>query len=102
MGKNIKSYATIPKVQFSREREGYFTAKSPNLLAKIWYGLTVHIRFFIFFLIYKQNFSNLRFSANYTNSMQFAPKNPGNNEKFAPCIHHTLYFQMPDQQQRSL
>ena len=35
-------------------------AKSPNLLAKIWYGLTVHICFFIF-KIYKQNFSNLRF-----------------------------------------
>ena len=23
-------------------------AKSPNLLAKIWYGLTIHIRFFVF------------------------------------------------------
>ena len=49
MGKNIKSYATIPKVHFPREREGYLTAKSPNLSAKIWYGLTVHIRFFVFF-----------------------------------------------------
>ena len=54
-------------------------AKSPNLLAKIWYGLTVHIRFLIlnlqskifqffkFTLVFWQ-----KFPANYANSMQFA------------------------------
>ena len=44
MGKNIKSYATT-QVHFHRERKGSLTAKSPNLSFKIWYGLTVHIRF---------------------------------------------------------
>ena len=42
MGKNIKSYATT-QVHFPREREGSLTAKGPNLLFKIRYGLTVHI-----------------------------------------------------------
>ena len=32
-----------------------------------------------------------KFIANYTNSVQFAPKNPANNAKFAPCIH-PIYF----------
>ena len=78
MGKNIKSYATIPKVQFPREREGYLTAKSPNLSAKIWYGLTVHIRFFILNLqakFFKFMFCLLaKFPVNYTNSAQFTQK----------------------------
>ena len=43
--KNIKSYATTQQSIFPWEREGSLTAKSPNLSAKIWYGLTVHIRF---------------------------------------------------------
>ena len=43
-------------------------AKSPNLLAKIWYGLTIHIRFLIlnlqakFFklrLVFWQNFQRI-------------------------------------------
>ena len=42
MGKNIKSYATT-QAHFPREREGSLTAKSPNLLFKIRYGLTIHI-----------------------------------------------------------
>ena len=42
MGKNIKSYATIPKSIFPREKEGYLTANSPNISAKIQHGLTVH------------------------------------------------------------
>ena len=46
MGKNIKSYATT-QVHFPWEREGSLMAKSPNLSAKIWYGLTVHIHFFV-------------------------------------------------------
>ena len=46
MGKNIQSYATT-QVHFPQEREGSLTAKSPNPSAKIWYGLTVHIRFLI-------------------------------------------------------
>ena len=81
MGKNIKSYATIPKVHFPREREGYLTAKSPNLLAKIWYGLTVHIHFFIFLNL--QSTSKIfqiyvcllaKFPVNYANFTQFAPE----------------------------
>ena len=32
---------------FPQAREGSLMAKSPNLSAKIWYGLTVHICFFI-------------------------------------------------------
>ena len=81
-------------------------AKSPNLLAKIWYGLTVHICFFILNLqakFFKFTFCLLaKFLVNYTNSTQFAPKNPANNAKFALFIHYTLYFQMPDQWQRTL
>ena len=81
-------------------------AKSPNLLAKIWYGLTVHIHFFILNLqakFFKFTFCLLaKFPVNYTNSVQFAPKIPANNAKFAPFIHYTLYFQMPDQWQRTL
>ena len=96
-----------PNSPFPWEREGYLTAKIPNLSAKIWYGLTVHIRFFILNLqakFFKFTFCLLaKFPANYTNSAQFAPKkNPVNNAQFAPFIHYTLYFQMPDQRQRTL
>ena len=83
MGKNIKSYATIPKSIFPREREGSLTAKSPNLLAKIWYGLTVHICFFIFkftFCLFDKNFQQIiQISRNL-------PQNPTNDAKFAPFI----------------
>ena len=78
MGKNIKSYATVPKSIFPWEREGYLMAKSPNISAKIWYGLTVHIRFFILNLqakFFKFTFCLLaKFPANYTNFVQFAPE----------------------------
>ena len=97
MGKNIKSYATIPKVQFPQEREGYLTAKSPNLLAKIWYSLTVHIHFFILNLqakFFKFTFCLLaKFPANYTNSAQFAPqKKPQimQNSHRLSTIHYTF------------
>ena len=88
MGKNIKSYARIPKCIFPREREGYLMAKSPNLSAKVWYGLTVHIRFFIFkftskiFQIYI-----LSFDKNFQQMIQIlhnSPQNPVNDAKFAP------------------
>ena len=77
MGKNIKSYATIPKVHFPREREGYLMPKSPNLSAKI--GLTVHIRFFIFLNLQAKSFKFTfclltKFPVNYTNSALFAQK----------------------------
>ena len=64
MGKNIQSYATT-QVHFPLEREGSLTAKSPNLSAKIWYGLTVHIHFLIlnlqakFFKIYALSFGKI-------------------------------------------
>ena len=61
-----------------KEREEYLMAKSPNLLAKIWYGLTVHICFFILNLqakFFKFTFCLLaKFPVNYTNSAQFTPK----------------------------
>ena len=108
----MKTWVKISKIMphpnspFPREREGCLMAKSPNLLAKIWYSLTVHIHFFILNLqtkFFKFMFCLLaKFPANYTNSVQFAPKNPANNAKLAPFIHYTLYFQMPDQQQRTL
>ena len=78
MGKNIKSYATTQQFIFPREREGSLTAKSSNLLAKIQYGLTVHIHFFILNLqakFFKFTFCLLaKFPANYTNLRQFAPE----------------------------
>ena len=69
-----------PNSPFPREREGSLMTKSPNFLAKIWYGLTVHICFFIFFSnlqakFFKFTFCLLaKFPANYTNSTQFAQK----------------------------
>ena len=106
MGKNIKSYATT-QVNFPWKREGYLTAKSPNLLAKIWYGLTVHIH--SLFLNLQAKFFKFtlcllaKFPVNYTNSVQFAPKIP----RIMLNLHHlfiqyTLCFQMPDHRQRTL
>ena len=69
-------------------------AKSPNLSAKIWYGLTVHIRFLILNLQAKffkfMSCILAKFPANYTNSMQFT-QNPANNAKFTPFIHPIYY-----------
>ena len=104
MGKNIKSYATIPKSIFPREREGYLKAKSPNISAKIQHGLTVH----------KINIP-LRAKLGFSNS-PFSVKIPANQAKFAPFTHksHELcefctkihphlvhYFQISDHQQRT-
>ena len=70
-------------------------AKSPNLSAKIWYGLTIHICFLTLNLqakFFKFTLCLLaKFPANYTNSVQFAPKSPANNAKFAPFTH-PIYF----------
>ena len=98
----VKISKVMPQSQiplFPREREGSLTAKRPNLLAKIWYGLTVHIRFFIFKFTSK-NFSNLcfvfwqnfqRIIQNSCNSLQ----NPMNDAKFAPFID-PLYNMLSD------
>ena len=98
MGKNIKSYATTQQSIFLRKREGSLTAKSPNLSAKIWYGLTIHICFFVLNLqakVFKFTFFLLaKFPANYTNFMQFTP-NPANDAKFAPFID-PLYIMFSD------
>ena len=81
-------------------------AKSPNLLAKIWYGLTVHIRFFVskftskIFQIYTLSFG--KFQQIRQNSHN-SPQNPVNNAKFAPFIHPIYFmFQMLDLWQRTL
>ena len=44
----VKTWVKISKVMpqpksIPREREGSLTAKVPNILFTIWYGLTVHI-----------------------------------------------------------
>ena len=75
MGKNIKSYATIPQSIFPREREGYLTAKSPNISAKIQHNLTVH----------KTNIP-LRAKLGFSN-LPFSVKIPVNQAKFAPFAH---------------
>ena len=67
-----------------------------------------HTHLFLhFFKIYKQNFSNLRFVfwqnfQRIIHILRNSPQNPTNNAKFTPFIHYTLYFQMPDHQQRTL
>ena len=74
----VKISKVMPQHKSISPRES-FTAKSPNLLAKIWYGLTVHIHF-SHFKFTKQNFSIFqiyacplaKFPANYANSAQFA------------------------------
>ena len=80
-----KSWIKISKVMPQHksispwEREGSPTAESPNLPAKIWYGLTIHTHF-SHFKFTKQNFSIFqiyacllaKFPANYANSTQFA------------------------------
>ena len=97
MGKNIKSYATIPKVHFPWEREEYLTAKSPNLSAEIWYSLTVHIRFFIFFKftskifqIYILSFGKI--SSELYKFRAIRPRIPRimQNSHHLPTIHYTF------------
>ena len=82
MGKNIKSYATIPS-PFPREREGSLTAKvlkffvlnmvrlnrTPYSHLKI-YGLTVHI--IQNFSIFSKTSHKVIIPANYADSTQFA------------------------------
>ena len=75
MGKNIKSYATIPKSIFPREREGYLMANSPNISAKIQHGLIVH----------KINIP-LQAKLGFSNS-PFLVKIPANQAKFTPFAH---------------
>ena len=80
-----------------RGREGSLTAKSPNLSAKkIWYSLTVHIRF----QIYKQNFSNLCFvlRSNLQRIMQI----PRNSPQISRTIYRYIMFQMPALAENSL
>ena len=81
MGKNIKTYATIPKSILPREREGYLTANSPNILAKLHHGLTIH----------KINIP-LRAKLGFSNS-PFSVQIPANQAKFAPFAHksHELH-----------
>ena len=101
MGKNIKSYATIPKSIFPREREGYLTANSPNISAKIQHGLTAH----------KINIP-LWAKLGFSNS-PFWVKIPANQAKFTPFTHKSRefctkihphlvhYFQISDYRQRT-
>ena len=43
----LSMYYHVLLMYFPQKREGSLTAKCPNLLAKIWYGLTILIRFLI-------------------------------------------------------
>ena len=104
MGKNIKSYATIPKSIFSREREGYLRANSPNILAKIQHSLTIHK--INIPLRAKLGFSNSPFSVKIpANQVKFAPFAHKSRElcKFRTKIHPHLvhYFQISDHRQRT-
>ena len=74
-------------------------AKSPNLSAKIWYGLTVHIRFFVskftskIFQIYVLYFGKI--SSKLCKFCTIHPKNSTNHAKFAPFID-PLYIMLSD------
>ena len=74
----LSMYYHVLLMYFPREREGSLMAKSPNLLAKILYSLTIHICFFVLNLqanFFKFTFCLLaKFPANYTNFMQFTPE----------------------------
>ena len=99
MSKNIKSYATVPKSIFPHEREGYLTAKSPNISAKIQHGLTVHK--INIPLRAKLGFSNSPFSVTIqVNQAKFAPFAHKSHKlhKFCTKIHPHLvhYFQISD------
>ena len=81
-------------------------AKSPNLSAKIWYGLTVHTCFFVskftskIFQIYILSFGKI--SSESYKFQAIRPKIPrimqNSHHLF---IHYTLYFQMPNHRQRT-
>ena len=74
-------------------------AKSPNLLAKIWYGLTGHICFFIsnftskIFQIYILSCGKI--SSELCKFRAIRPKNSANHAKFAPFID-PLYILLSD------
>ena len=81
-------------------------AKSPNLSAKIWYSLTVHIRFFIFkftskiFQIYVLSFGKIsselcKFCTIHPRILQMM------QNLHHLLIHYTLCFQMPDHRQKT-
>ena len=82
-------------------------AKSLNLLAKIWYGLTIHIRFFVSKFRSKIFQINILYFGKISSELckfcTIHPKNSANHAKFAPFIY-PLYtvFQMPDHWQRTL
>ena len=91
MGKRTKIMPQVPSL-FPLGKGGKSYGKKSNLSAKIWCGLTVHIRFLILDLQAKFfKFTSCilaQFPANYTNSVQL-------------FIHYTLCFRcMP--QQRTL
>ena len=97
----------VPNSIFPQEREGSLTAKSPNLLANIWYGLTVHICFFIF-KIYKQKFFKIyilsfgKISSELYKIRAIFPRIPWMMQNSHHLlIHYTLCFQMPDHWQRT-
>ena len=96
-----------PTVHFPRERERSLTAKSPNISAKIWYGLTVHIRFFVLNLQAKFfKFPLLSFGKISSELYKFRtirPRIPRMTQNMHHLlIHYTLCFQMPDHRQRTL
>ena len=104
MGKNIKSYATVPKSIFPREREGYFMAKCPNIFAKIQHGLTIHK--INIPLWAKLGFSNSHFSVKIpVHQAKFTPFAHKSCElhKFHTKVHPHLvhYFQISDHRQRT-
>ena len=93
MGKNIKNYATIPKVHFPQEREGSLMAKSPNLSAKIQHGLTVHTFGSPSLKNYKQKFSIFKslFQSKLQQIIQIllnSPTIPVNYAKFTTKFIH--------------
>ena len=107
MGKNIKSYGTTQQSIFPQEREGSLMAKSPNLLAKIWYGLTIHIRLFILkftskiFQIYVLSFGKISSELYKFRAVRPRILRMMQNSHHL-LIHYTLCFQMPDHWQRTL
>ena len=97
-------FNVLPLREFCSAKSQF--AKSPNLLAKIWYGLTVYIRFFIL---------NLQFTSKiFQIYVCLLAKIPANQAKFTPfaCKSHELrefctkihphlvhYFQTSDHRQ---
>ena len=83
-------------------------AKSPNISAKIWCGLTVHIRFFIFknlqAKISKFTFCLLvKISSKLYKFRAIHPRIPQMMQNSHHLLtHYTLCFQMPNHRQRTL